>query len=110
MSARGEGFLGELPVLFTNRALADAERKLGRTITEILSAASGGRFGISETASLLAIGLEYGRRDRKESRANYTEQDAYNLMDEHGWSDCAKMVIEAISTVLTYEAPSDPPA
>jgi hypothetical protein len=108
--ARGEGYLGDLPVLFTNRALAEAERVLGRTVTDLFKAAAVGSLGVEDTVRLLAIGLEYGRRDRKEARANYTKDDAFGVMDIHGFTQVGKVVFEAMEAVLSYEEkPDDPP-
>jgi hypothetical protein len=112
--ARGEGYLDpdseHHPLLFTNRALAEGERALGRSV---LDYARDERMSMTSLARLMSIGLEAARKDRREARRSYTVDDAFNLLDEFGFTRCAEVVFEALATVLGYkggETSDNPPA
>ncbi len=111
--ARGEGYLdaeqGEYPILFTNRALAEAERALNMTVLEIARNAS--NLGVNAVAQLARIGLEASRRDRRDSRRAYTLDDAFDLLDSYGFAAVARVVVEALTAVLSYQRREgdDPP-
>lgn len=117
LGARGEGFVeveGEqLPVLFTNRALAEAEPVLGRTVAQVLRSRD---LGVGDTAKLLHIGMEYGRREAAKGGKGLTLNDAYRAMDAIGYIAAAGVVIEALTAVLTFKQgvpegdAQDPPA
>ena len=113
--ARGEGqveFHGEtLPVLLTNRAIAEAEKATGKTVVQLAQAGQTGAIGMGDIAQLLRAGLEYGRRDAELRRQTYTISDAYDVMDEIGFAACAKIVFLALADVLSYrgEDDADPP-
>ncbi len=104
--ARGEAFVAydgqELPLLLTNRALAEAEKATGRTVVQIAQAAQTGAIGMSDIAELLRAGLEYGRRDAGTQRKPYTLNDAWDVMDALGFARCAEIVIGALAAVLSY--------
>ena len=104
--ARGEGYIDaenqEHPVLFTNRALAEAEQVLGLPMAGYLARARSGDIGVQQIAQLLRIGLEHARRDRKEQRASYTQNDAFDLLDEFGFVAVSTVVVQALTAVLTY--------
>ena len=113
--ARGEAILSidgrEYPILFTNRALAEAEQRTGKTITALASTAGQGLLGIGETAALLVTGLEAARKDRGLPGRATQMQDAYSLLDAAGFGNVAAAVYEAIAAVLGYDpdkgAPDD---
>jgi len=118
MGARGESILrvgeGEYRLLFTNRALAEAQSAMGRGIIGVLRGFESGTSGVLDTAQLMVAGLEAARRDTRDGRrAAYTLADAYRLMDEVGFSEATKAVVEAIAPVLAYnpdeEEESDAP-
>ena len=104
--ARGEGtveFQGQtLPVLLTNRAIAEAEKATGKTMIQLAQAGSTGNIGMNDIVQLLRAGLEYGRRDADIKRQVYSVDDAYDVLDELGFAPCAKVVILALSDVLSY--------
>lgn len=113
--ARGEGYLeldGETYViLFTNRAIADAERATGKSITQLLG--EGDKLGIGDTAHLLAVGLEWGRREGRQQPAGYNSNDAWRLLEQLGFVACLEVVLTALVAVLEYRHPkvsSVPPA
>ena len=103
--ARGEGFVeveGEqLPVLFTNRALAEAEPVIGRSMSQVLRERD---ISVGDTARLLHIGMEYGRREAAKGGKAYTLNDAYRAMDAIGYIAAAGVVIESLIAVLTFRA------
>lgn len=108
--ARGEALLeigdDSYPILFTNRALAEAEQRTGRSITMLLRDASTGHIGIGEAAALLLTGLEAGRRDAKTGGKAFTMANAYDMMDAVGFGNVAKIVLEGISAVVAFD-PND---
>jgi len=104
--ARGEGVISaggaEHHVLFTNRAIAEAEKAAGRGILALLQGFENGSTGIGDVAHLLTAGLVAARRDERASGPPVTLADAYRIMDEAGFADVTRIVMEAISAVLTY--------
>lgn len=104
--ARGEGLLtvdGETyAVLFTLRALADAERATGKTVMQLMTMAQAGAFGVGDLAQLLTIGLEYARREGRTRAAGFNLNDAWRLLDQLGFTPVATVVIEALTAVMTY--------
>jgi len=104
--ARGEGILtlqGEqYVVLFTLRALADAERVTGKSIVQLMTAASTQAVGVGELAQLLVVGLEYGRRDGRTRTTSYGPNDAWRLMDALGFAVVAVVVLEALAAAMSY--------
>lgn len=111
--ARGEGIIELLdengnvtetvPVLFTNRAIADAERATGKTVLQLLSAATRQEMGIGEVAQLLAVGMEAARKDSKTGSRALNINDAYRVMDHVGWKNCAAVVYPALTEVFAYD-------
>ena len=114
--ARGEGYLeldGETyVVLFTNRSLADAERATGKTVVQMANASQTGSLGIGDVAHMLAVGLEWGRREGRQQGGTYNINDAWRLLDQLGYAACAEVVLSALADVLAYrpKRPADPPA
>ena len=119
MSARGEGYLtvGEeqVTILFTNRALAQAEMQLGKTVLQIANDAAAGDLGITDVARLLLVGMQAARRDLKLKGTPPGIKDAFAVMDEAGFAEAARVVMETLATVLSYdpnegeETDADPP-
>ena len=108
MGARGESTLHvgetEYRILFTNRALAEAQSAMGKGIIGVLQGYQGGESGVLETAHLLAAGLEAARRESRSRGIAYTVNDAYRIMDEVGFTAAAKATLEAVAAVLSYRA------
>ncbi len=114
--ARGEGILDldgeQYAILFTLRALADAERATGKTVLQLMGAAKMGALGINDTVALLTVGLEYARREHRQAGGGTTANDAWRLLDQLGFSAVAAAVMEALATVMSYSRPegqSNPP-
>lgn len=106
--ARGEAFVEvdgqQLPVLLTNRALMEVEKLTGKTILEIVQANG---FGMAEVAQLLRAGLEYGRREARAGGRQYVLDDAWKIIDELGFAAVAKLMLEAVTAVLTFRPDSN---
>ncbi len=107
--ARGEAVI-EVPggepvtILFTNRALADAERATGKSVLDLAREAGQGRLGMADTAQLLYVGMEAARRDARVGGRAYNVNDAYAVLDAVGYARVAAPVMEAIAAVLAFEA------
>lgn len=108
MGARGEAELqGEnrtIRVLFTNRALAEAEQALGKSIIGVAQGYAEGESGITELAQLMRVGMEAARRDAREAGRAITLNEAYDALDEIGFGPAAAAVFNAIAAVLGYDA------
>ena len=111
MGARGEATIETeeraYPLLLTNRALSEIEKALGKSILAIGQQAQRGDISLSDTAELLRIGLEYGRREAKWSKDVVRSPLAYDIMDELGFQPVAMMVLQCLLEVLSYD-PSKP--
>lgn len=110
--ARGEGFVtvgGErIEVLFTNRALMEAEQATGKTVLELARAATNERLGIGDVAKLLAIGMEnarraQARRDGTPGGRTRNVNDALDIMDKVGFSTVTACVMGGLAAVLSYD-------
>ena len=115
--ARGEGVLvleGEQHrVLFTLRALADAERATGKTALQLMAASTSGGLGVGDVAALLAVGLAAARREHLGGAGGHNLNDAWRLLDNLGFSAVAAVVVEAMTVVMTFQPAgesADPPA
>ncbi len=98
-------------ILFTNRAVAEVERALDKSALQIIR--NGNDLSMNDAALLLRIGLEYGRRDRRDNHRAYTVEDAFAILDEAGFMAVARAILEGLSAVLTYgsgERTDNPPA
>lgn len=108
--ARGEGYIDDgenrVEVLFTNRALMEAERATGKTVMQIARALESDGLGITDVAHLLAVGMEHARREARRlgrhGGRGFNVNDALDLMDRVGWATCTAVVMEALSAVLQY--------
>lgn len=103
MGARGETTLvvgdTEHRILFTNRAIAEAEAAIGKSIISLVRSREP---GVSDIGQLLATGLEAARREAKTGGRAYTVMDAYRIMDELGYAAVAKATLVAVANVLSY--------
>lgn len=110
VGARGDGVLtveGEpVRVLFTNRALADAEAAVGRTVLQIVRDFES--LGIRETAQLLRVAMDAARRDDRSGTRAISMEDAWRVMDAVGFAEVATLLVQAISAVLSYKESRDP--
>ena len=121
VGARGEGFLeldGErYVILFTLRALADAERLTGKSVMTLMTAAQRGDLFIGDLASLVVVGLEAARREHRDRPRGYDANDAWRLLEGVGFTAVMVVVLEALVSIMSFtreaapmEKPSDPPA
>jgi hypothetical protein len=105
--ARGEAFIETAertyPVLLTNRALAEAEEALGKSVLAIGQAAQRGDIGLRDTAELLRIGLEYGRREAKWGKDVVRSPLAFDILDEVGFQPVAMILLTCLLNVLSYD-------
>jgi hypothetical protein len=115
--ARGEAVLmvgdEQVTALYTNRALAEAERATGKTILEIARGAESGNLGIGDVAQLLHVGMEHARRESRAGGRSYTINDAWQVLDMLGFGAVAAAVFEAVAAVLSFsaeDADDNPPA
>ena len=116
--ARGEAILRteerEYSLLFTNRALAQAERATGKGVLQLLSAGQAQALGMNDVAQLVTLGLEAARRDNRAGGRSYTMDDTWQILDELGFVAVFAAVLEALAAVIAYspsaERTDDPPA
>lgn len=110
-SSLGEGVIraGERDVLvrFDNRALAQAEQQMGKSVLGVARgfADSSTGSGITELAHLLRAGMQAARKRNKGRPV--TMSDAYRVMDEAGFSEVTTVVMRALSDVLGYDPAED---
>ena len=104
--ARGESTIQagdrEVRVLFTNRALGDAEHQLERSIISVSRGLQDGTSGIREIVTLLRVGMEAARRDARESGRSITIVDAYDVMEHAGFATVTEAVMMSVAAVLSY--------
>ncbi len=105
--ARGDAVIqvgeGEVRILFTNRALANAERQIGKSVIALAQGFARGDTGIGDVAQLLSAGMEAARQDARTGGRATTLNDAYGIMDAVGFERATQAVMEAISSVLSYK-------
>lgn len=97
----------EIHVLYNNRALAEAEKMLGKGILGVLKGFGEGNSGIGDLAILLQVGMEHARRAEGTGGKRVILDDAYRLLDECGFVTLASPVFEAIAAVLSYTGEAD---
>jgi len=97
----------EIRVLYTNRALAEIEANLNKSIVEISQGFSDGKTGIREVATMLRFGMEASRRDMRDGGRSVTMDDAYKILDELGFAEIAAAIIPAIVDMLTPKTEDD---
>jgi len=106
--ARGEATIQvgerEVRILFTNRALAEVEGQLKRSIIAIAQGFGDGTSGITETAHLLRAGMEAARRDAGEGGPAISITRAFEVLEEAGFALTITAVCEAVAAVLGYGA------
>ena len=104
--ARGEATIQaddrEIEILFTNRALATAEKFLGKSIIGIAQGFADGESGITEIVKLLQVGMEAARRDARIGSRAVTLNDAFAVLDEVGFATVAEAVMNAVADVLSF--------
>ena len=111
MSARAERVItdsdgNETRVLFTNRAIAEAEILMGRPVMQMLTALTENKGSLGDIAGLLRAGMESARKDAKAGGKVISMNDAYGVMDTVGFAAVVGPVAEAIAAVISYSQDS----
>jgi len=112
--ARGEATIQagerEVHILFTNRALAETEGAIGKSIIGVAQGFTEGTTGVGDIAHLLRAGMEAARRDARAGGKVVTLKDAFQVLDEVGFTAVSVAVMEAVSAVLSFsgEQEQDP--
>ena len=110
--ARGEATIQagerEVHILFTNRALADAEGQIGKSVIGVAQGFTEGTTGIGDIAYLLRAGMEAARRDARAGGKVVTLNDAYQVFDAAGFTAVSVAVMEAVSAVVSFSGDQDP--
>jgi len=111
LGARGEATIvtgdNEVQILYTNRALATAEKAMNRSILAVLQGFTDNSTRVGEVALLLRAGMESARRASSSGGRPVTIVDAYKLMDKVGFSAITTTVVEAIADVIRDRDPED---
>jgi hypothetical protein len=92
----------ETRILFTMRALGEAEKVVGKPIMGILDDLVQNRGSIDDIAGLLRAGMEAARRDAKQPGRVVSMADAYDVMEACGFAQTTATVGEAIAGVISY--------
>ena len=92
----------EYRALFTIRALADAETRLGKSVGNALQGFVTGRSGVRELAILLMFGMEAERRTRKGGGDPGSFDEACEVIEMVGIEQTATILGPAITDVLQY--------
>lgn len=114
--ARGEGTIltderGEVQVLYTNRALFEAEKSMGCSVIAALQGIQTNETGITEVAHLLRAGMEAARRDARSGGRPISLSNAFEVLDDAGFIAVINVVAEAVAAVISYgEEDADPNA
>lgn len=93
----------EIPILYTNKALANAERLMDKGILGVLSGFQEGGSGILEVAILLQAGMEAARIADRLGGPRTTINQAYKILDDVGFTAVAAKVFEAIGEVISRD-------
>lgn len=108
MGARGERTFqagpNQVTVLFTNRALANAEKRLGKGIIAIAQGLVSGQTELGDIVVLLHVGMEAARVDSRSTGRSISMDDAYRVIDDAGFAAVAGPVLESVAEVLGYSA------
>ena len=106
MSARSETTIftddNEVKLLYTNRALANAEKLMGKSVIQVAQGFADGESGITEMAMLLQAGMAEYKRDARVGGKPITLDDAYDVMDEAGFTEVAQVVMESVAEVISF--------
>lgn len=107
MSARGQAIIQadekEVRVLFDNRALAEAEQQMGKSIIATLSAAQAKNdIAIKDLAQILRAGMSAARRDSGKGKPA-TLIEAFTVLNWAGFGLVTKEVMTAVAAVLSYD-------
>jgi len=108
MAARGENVIHvkgrEVYLLFTTRALLNAEQQLGKSISAIMRGFVTNTLGYTELVALLRYGMEAARMDARSGGRPVSNNDAIDIIDEVGFMAAINPVMEAVAAVASYKA------
>ena len=103
--ARGEATIQagerEVCILFTNRALAEVETRLKQSIIAVAGGFADGTAGVTELVHLLRAGMQAARREAREG-GSVSLDEAFQVLDEAGFTAVTVAVMEAVSAVLSF--------
>lgn len=94
----------EIGILYTNRALANAEAETSKNLLALLNSIASGNLSINDISILLKVGMEAYRRDVNISGKPVTIDDSYRVMDEIGFSKVSEAVLTSVADVLNYNS------
>jgi hypothetical protein len=100
----------EHKALFTIRALADAEVRLGKSVGLAVNGFATGKSGIRELAILLMVGLEAERKATKAEGSPVSFDDACEVLEMVGITPVANAIGPAVTAVLNYGDEEKEPA
>lgn len=104
--ARGEGIIEaggrEVRVLFTNRALAEAEAQIGKSVVVVGREFLAGELSITNLAHLLQAGMQAAGRDDGTRRRPVSKAEVYEVLDAAGYAPVAGVVVGAVAAVLGH--------
>ena len=92
----------EYRALFTVRALADAETRLGKSVGSTIQGFVSGRSGVRDLAILLMFGLEAEKRASKRGGDPVSYNEACEVIEMVGIERTASVLGPAITEVLRY--------
>jgi len=98
----------EFRALFTTRALADAEAKIGKSMSQVLGGFATGRSGVREISLLLQAGMEAHRRSAGTGKDPVSYDEACDVIDLVGLTPTAEAINKAIVAVFNYRTPPEP--
>lgn len=108
---RGEAFIeldGEQQVgmLFTIRAISQAEKKIGTGILALIAETQAGTVGMEAVATLLQCGVMAYRNENGGKSKQATLEYAYDVIGAAGYSHAVEVIFEAIADALSYDSRS----
>jgi hypothetical protein len=99
----------EYRALFTTRALADAEARIGRSMSNVLMGFATGKSGVRELSLLLQAGMEAERRAAGGHGDPVSYDEACDALDMVGLTPAAEKLGNAVTAVLQYGQPKTEP-
>jgi len=108
MGARGESIIHakgrDIYLLFTTRALINAEQQLGKSTSVIMRSFVSNTIGYTELVALLRSGMEAARMDARIGGRPVSNNDAIDIIDEVGFIAAITPVMDAVAAVTIYKA------
>lgn len=89
-------------LLFSNRALADAEKMLGKSIPSIFKTIE--NVGFNDIAVMFFVGMDAAKRYYRLPGKRYSMNDTFQLMDEIGFIAITPIIAKAVGDVIQYKS------